>query len=214
MRWYGTPVFRRVAPMTKPRRVAFYVRVSTKDQTTENQRRELQEVAERAGWEVIQVFADEGISGAKGRAKRPGLDAMLKGLIRRQFDTVAVWSVDRLGRSTKDLIDILEAIQGAGAELYLHKQAIDTGTPGGKALFTMLGVFAEFERGIIQERVRAGMERARANGKQLGRARAPAATVERIKALRAEGMGIRKVAATVGCGVSLVQRIEAEKADC
>lgn len=199
--------------MTKPRRVAFYVRVSTKDQTTENQRRELQEVAERAGWEVVQVFADEGISGAKGRAKRPGLDAMLKGLIRRQFDTVAVWSVDRLGRSTKDLIDILEAIQGAGAELYLHKQAIDTGTPGGKALFTMLGVFAEFERGIIQERVRAGMERARANGKTLGRARAPTATVERIKALRAEGKGIRKVAKLVGCGVSLVQRIEAEKAD-
>ena len=196
--------------MSKPRRVAFYARVSTKDQTVENQLKELREVAERAGWEVVQVFSDEGISGAKSRAKRPGLDAMLKGLTRREFNTVAAWSVDRLGRSTKDLIDTLGAIQGVGAELYLHKQAIDTSTPGGKALFHMLGVFAEFERSIIQERVRAGMERARASGKRIGRAPASEETIARIKALRAEGMGIRKVAATLGCGVSLVQRVEAE----
>lgn len=199
--------------MPKPRRVAFYVRVSTKDQTTENQRRELQEVAERAGWNVVKVYCDEGISGAKGRDKRPGFDALMKAVTRREVDLVAAWSVDRLGRSLQNLVETLQALRAAGADLYLHKQALDTTTPSGRAMFGMLGVFAEFEREIIVERVKAGMETARAKGKQLGRARAPQATVERIKALRAEGMGIRKVAATVGCGVSLVQRIEAEKAD-
>jgi DNA invertase Pin-like site-specific DNA recombinase len=199
--------------MSKPRRVAFYVRVSTKDQTTENQRRELQEVAERAGWNVVEVYCDEGISGAKGRDKRPGFDALMKAVTRREVDLVAAWSVDRLGRSLQNLVETLQSLRAAGADLYLHKQALDTTTPSGRAMFGMLGVFAEFEREIIVERVKAGMETARAKGKQLGRARAPAATVERIKALRAEGMGIRKVAATLGCGVSLVQRIEAEKAD-
>lgn len=194
------------------RNVALYVRVSTKDQTTENQRRELAEVAERAGWSVVGVFCDEGISGAKGRDKRPGFDAMLKAVTRREVDMVAAWSVDRLGRSLQNLVETLGALRAAGADLYLHKQALDTTTPAGRAMFGMLGVFAEFEREIIVERVRAGMETARAQGKAVGRPKAAEATEARVRALRAEGVSIHKTARLAGCGVSLVQRLDREAA--
>jgi len=194
------------------KRVAIYVRVSTTDQTTENQRRELMEVAERAGWDVVGVFADEGVSGAKGRDKRPQFDAVLKLVTQRKVDMVAAWSVDRLGRSVQHLVETLGDLRAAGADLYLHKQALDTTTPAGRAMFQMLGVFAEFEREIIRERVVSGMATARAAGKPMGRPRAEAATVARVRELRAQGLGIRKVAREVGCGVSLVQRIEREAA--
>lgn len=197
----------------KTRRVALYVRVSTKEQDTENQRRELAEVAERAGWSVVGVYADEGVSGSKGRDKRPGFDAMLKAVTRREVDMVAAWSVDRLGRSLQHLVETLQELRSAGADLYLHKQALDTTTPAGRAMFGMLGVFAEFEREIIVERVRAGMATAKARGtrtgKPIGRPRADDETRERIRKLRAGGMGIGKVAREVGCGVSLIQRMEA-----
>ena len=194
------------------KRVAIYVRVSTADQTSENQRRELLEVAERAGWQVVGVFADEGVSGAKGRDKRPQFDAVLKLVTQRKVDMVAAWSVDRLGRSLQHLVDTLSELKAAGADLYLHKQALDTSTPSGRAMFGMLGVFAEFEREIIRERVNAGIATARAAGKQIGRPRAAEAKVARIRELRAEGWGILRVAREVGCGVSLVQRVEREAA--
>lgn len=195
--------------MPKPKNVAIYVRVSTKDQTTEHQRRELEEVAERAGWNVVGVFADEGVSGAKGRDKRPEFDRMLRAVTRREVNLVAAWSVDRLGRSLPHLVDTLQALRDAGADLYLHKQALDTTTASGRAMFGMLGVFAEFEREIIVERVRAGMETARRNGKAVGRPPRSQSTRERIAELRAGGMGIHRVAREVGCGVSLVQRVDA-----
>ena len=190
------------------RRVGIYLRVSTKDQTTENQLRELRQVADRAGWEVVQIFEDAGISGAKGRDKRPAYDALLKAVARRQIDLVAAWSVDRLGRSMQDLVSFLEDLRGHGTDLYLHQQALDTTTPSGRALFGMMAVFAEFERAMIQDRVNAGLARARAAGKRLGRPPADAATEGRVRNLRAEGMGIVKVAKTLGIGVSAVQRIE------
>jgi DNA invertase Pin-like site-specific DNA recombinase len=193
----------------KPRKVAVYVRVSTHDQTTENQRRELAEVAERAGWEVVAVYSDEGISGAKGRDKRPGFDALMKAVTRREVDMVAAWSVDRLGRSMQHLVETLSAIRAAGADLYLHKQALDTTTPSGRAMFGMLSVFAEFEREMIVERVRAGMATAKAKGKSVGRPKASEETLQRIRELRAQGIGMLKVAREVGCGVSLIQRMEA-----
>lgn len=195
----------------KPRKVALYVRVSTKDQATENQRRELVEVAERAGWNVVAVYSDEGISGAKGRDKRPGFDALLKAVTRREVDMVAAWSVDRLGRSLQNLVETLESLRAAGADLYLHKQALDTTTPAGRAMFGMLGVFAEFEREIIVERVRAGMATAKAKGKTVGRPKASEETLQRIRDLRAQGVGMLKVARKVGCGVSLIQRMEARE---
>ena len=116
----------------KPRCVAFYLRVSTMNgQTVENQRRELLAVAQRAGWQIVAEFADEGISGAKGRDRRPQFDAMLKAATRREFEMLAAWSVDRLGRSLQDLVAMLAELREAGVDLYLHQQALDTSTPAG-----------------------------------------------------------------------------------
>src|SRR5499433_51715 len=143
------------------KRAAVYLRVSTVEQTTANQERELRDIAARSGLEIVKVYKDHGISGAKGRDKRPGFDALCKDAVRREFDVVLAWSVDRLGRSLQDLICFLSEIHAAGVDLYLHVQGLDTTTPAGKALFQMLGVFAEFERSLIRERVMAGLARAR-----------------------------------------------------
>jgi DNA invertase Pin-like site-specific DNA recombinase len=140
------------------RRAVFYLRVSTIDQTTANQERELREIATRMGCEVVKVYKDHGISGAKGRNGRPAFDALCRDATRRQFDVIMAWSVDRLGRSLQDLV-FLSEIHALKIDLYLHQQGLDTTTPAGKAMFQMMGVFAEFERGMIQERVRAGRER-------------------------------------------------------
>jgi DNA invertase Pin-like site-specific DNA recombinase len=155
------------------KRAVLYLRVSTLDQTVANQERELRQVAERAGWEIVHVYRDHGISGAKGRDKRPAFDVLHKAAARREFDIVMAWSVDRLGRSLQDLVAFLSEIRAAGVDLFLHQQALDTTTPAGKALFQMMGVFAEFERSMIQERVRAGLRRAKEEGKRLGRPRPP-----------------------------------------
>src|SRR5258708_26482734 len=151
------------------KRVAVYLRVSTSKQDSENQLRELTAVADRAGWEIWKIYEDAGISGAKGRDKRPGLEAMMKAVNAKQFDLVATWSVDRLGRSLTDLLGILQELQEKGVDLFLHQQGLDTSTTAGKAMFQMFGVFAEFERGIIRQSVNAGLARARANGPELGR---------------------------------------------
>ena len=191
-------------------RVAIYARVSTTDQTAENQLLELRGVAERQGWEVTTEYVEHGISGAKGRDKRPQLDQMLRAVARREVDKVMAWSVDRLGRSLVDLLATLGEFHATGTDLYLHQQGIDTGTPAGKAMFSMMGVFAEFERAIIQERVRAGLQRAKAQGKQLGRRKVNPEIEQRIRELRAQGIGVCKTAKMVGCGVGTVQRVDRE----
>lgn len=192
-------------------RAALYARVSTDEQTTENQLIELRAAASRLGWTVVAEFVDAGISGAKGRKDRPQLDAMLKGVARKDFDIVASWAVDRLGRSLIDLVGLLQELHSTGVELYLHQQGINTTTPAGKAMFGMMGVFAEFERAMIQERVKSGMNRAKVNGTKTGRAigrpTADDATVARILALRAEGHGILKIAKLAGSSSSVVQRV-------
>ena len=190
-------------------RAAFYLRVSTDGQTTENQRRELEATASRAGWSIVAVFEDAGVSGSKGRDQRPAFDKLHRAITRREIDVVMAWSVDRLGRSLQDLIGFLGELRAVGCNLYLHQQGVDTTTPAGRALFQMLGVFAEFERAIIVERVRAGIARARAEGKHLGRPRIDGAVEQTIRAALAEGKGIRKVARECGVGVSVVQRIRA-----
>ena len=165
--------------MSQPKRAAIYVRVSTDGQTVENQKRELEAVATRHRWDVAGVFSDQGISGAK--EKRPALARLVQGIARKDFDVVAAWSVDRLGRSLQHLLGFLGELRAKGVDLYLHQQGIDTSTPAGKALFQMLGVFAEFERAMIVERVHAGLRRARAQGKRLGRPRVPAEVEQRIR---------------------------------
>jgi DNA invertase Pin-like site-specific DNA recombinase len=158
--------------MNNPKRVALYARVSTDGQTTENQRRELRAAIERNGWTIAVEYIDHGISGAKSRKDRPQFDALLRAVARKEFDVVAAWSVDRLGRSLQDLVEFLSDLQSKKIDLYLHQQALDTSTPSGKAMFGMLGVFAEFERSIIQERVKVGLARARSKGTTLGRPKA------------------------------------------
>jgi DNA invertase Pin-like site-specific DNA recombinase len=193
--------------MTK--RAAIYIRVSTDGQTTENQRRELLEIAARTGWTITEIYEDAGISGAKGRDKRPAFDRLLKDAARRKFDIVAAWSVDRLGRSLQDLISFLSDIHGYNIDLYLHQQGIDTTTPAGKAMFQMLGVFAEFERAMIRDRVNAGLARARKQGKVLGRPQTSAAVEAAIRDTLVSGTGILKTARLHKVGTSVVQRIKA-----
>lgn len=195
------------------RRVALYARVSTDRQSTTNQLDQLREAADRLGWQVVAEFVDRGISGAKGKKDRPQLAALLRGVARKDFDVVASWSVDRLGRSLIDLIELLQELHSTGVDLYLHQQGINTTTPAGKALFQMMGVFAEFEREMIRERVAAGLARAKAHGTRSGRAIGrPSVGVgveKQIQDLRAQGYGMLKVAKLVGCGVSVVQRVVA-----
>jgi len=190
-------------------RAAIYSRVSTDRQTTKNQERELRDVAERSGWEIVGTYRDEGISGAKVRNVRPGFDALCKDAARRRFDVVMAWSVDRLGRSLQDLVAFLAEIHGAKVDLYLQQQGIDTTKPAGRALFQMCGVFAEFERSMIRERVNAGLARAKAKGARLGRPRTPASKEREIVRLL-QTDGIRKAARKAGVGVGTVQRIARE----
>jgi DNA invertase Pin-like site-specific DNA recombinase len=164
---------------------------------------------------VVEFFEDAGISGAKGRDKRPGLDRLLKAVARRDVDMVAAWSVDRLGRSLIDLLDFLRELHAKGVDLFLHQQGLDTSTPSGRAMFQMLGVFAEFERSMIRERVMAGLSRAKADGIQLGRRRledSDADKVAAIMAARAKGTGIRRIARDLGVGVGTVLRVTGEGA--
>src|SRR5262249_21385071 len=191
------------------KRAVLYLRVSTTDQTTANQERELREVARRLGCEIMKVYKDHGISGAKGRDKRPEFDRLIRDANQRKFDMVMAWSVDRLGRSLQDLVGFLSELHALRIDLFLHQQGLDTTTPAGKAMFQMMGVFAEFERAMIQERVRAGLRRAVDEGKQLGRPRIDPALEKRIReALKAPGRteGVRKIAARFGISAKTVQR--------
>ena len=190
------------------KRAAIYARVSTDSQTVENQLQVLREVADRSGWTIVGTFTDEGISGAKGRDQRPGLDAMMKAVARREIDLVAAWSVDRLGRSLGDLVGLLSDLQGQSCDLFLHQQAIDTSTPSGRMLFGMLSVFAEFERSMIVARVKSGQDRARAKGVRFGRPPMPIYRLERVKKALRDGQSIRAAATLTGVSTASVQRIK------
>ena len=197
----------------KAKRVAIYARVSTDGQTADNQLAELRMVAARNAWTVVEEFVDHGISGAKGRDKRPAFDALCRAAIRKEVDVVMAWSVDRLGRSLQHLVAFLEEIHAKGVDLFLHQQGLDTTTPAGRAMFQMLGVFSEFERAIIRERVMAGLSRARSQGRIGGRPPLSDRTAEAVQAKREEGLSIRKIAKQLNIGVSSVQRIAKANAD-
>jgi len=193
------------------KRAAIYIRVSTDGQTVDNQRLELEQAAKNAGWEIVGIYDDNGVSGAKSREQREAFDRLCKDATRRKFDVVMSWSVDRLGRSLQDLVGFLSELHAVGVDLYLHQQGIDTTTPAGKAMFQMMGVFAEFERSMIQERVKAGLARVKKHGtksgKPIGRPKVTGTIESAVLSERTKGTGKRKIARQLGIGVSTVNRI-------
>ena len=199
------------------KRVAFYLRVSTQEQTTQNQRLELERWATARGYDVVDVYEDHGISGSKGRDKRPQFDRMLNDAARRKFDVLAAWSVDRLGRSLQHLVETLNELHSTGVELYLHQQALDTTTPSGRAMFGMLGVFSQFEREMIVERVRAGMKRAQnkgtRSGKAIGRPVARTRQVDDARTALLAGQSVRAAATKSKLSVGKVASIRRALSD-
>lgn len=190
------------------KRAGLYVRCSTDQQTVENQIRILTEVAERSGWTIVRVFEDQGISGAKSRDQRPGFDALLKAIHRREVDVCAAYAVDRLGRSLTDLVAFLNDIQAAHCDLYIHQQALDTSTPSGRMMFGLLAVFSEFERALIRSRVISGIERARAKGVVFGRPSLSPDRVARVEKALKDGLSIRAIAKATSTSTASVQRIK------
>lgn len=185
-----------------------YARVSTKNgQSIQRQIEELTNVAHKSGWDIKDILCDEGISGAKGRRERPAFDKALKLITQREADRLMVWSVDRLGRSLKDLVNTMEDINAAGADLYIHTQALDTSTPSGRAMFGMIGIFAELERELIRERVISGLEKAKRDGKRLGRKPVAPITQRQVIELRTQGLSQRKIAKKVGISAGKVCQI-------
>ena len=193
-------------------RAAIYLRASRDDQTTENQRLVLARVAEHRGWLIVQTYEDQGISGAKGRDQRPAFDAMLKDAVRRRFDVLMVWSIDRLGRSVLHVANALAELDAAGIRLYCDQQGIDSSTPMGRAMIQMASVFGEQERSILRSRVLAGLQRVRAQGGKLGRPKVSPKIENAIRAHLSVGNGLLKVAALVGVGSGTVQRVKREMA--
>jgi DNA invertase Pin-like site-specific DNA recombinase len=185
-------------------KAAIYSRVSTDTQTTDNQVRELMEVAKRHQWTVEAVYSDV-ISGATDR--RPELDKMMEAVHRKDVDIILAWDVSRLGRSLQHLISLLSEIHTKGINLFLHQSGIDTTTPSGKAMFGMLSVFSQFEREMIQERVKAGLARAVAQGKKLGRPAIPPVTAKKVRNLREEGLSFRKIGEKVGISHTAAKRL-------
>ncbi len=193
--------------MGRPKRVAFYLRVSTSGQTVENQRADLERVAEQRNWEIVGEYVDHGISGTRGRDKRPAFDRLWTDAARGKLDLIAAWSIDRVGRSLAHLVEFMDELRQQGVGIYLHQQQVDTSTAAGRAFLQMAAVFAEFERSIIVERINAGLARARKQGKQLGRPPVGGKVEARIHALRAQGWGKLRIARELGIGTSTVQRV-------
>ena len=190
------------------KRCGIYIRVSQDSQTTENQLLVLQEVAARCNWHVVAVFEDAGVSGAKSRDRRPGYDALLKAVSRREINMVAAFAVDRLGRSLTDLVAFLSDIQAHGCDLYLRAQAVDTSTPSGRMLFGLLSVFSEFERELVKSRINASLDRARARGVRLGRPPIAPIDLDPVRKRLGQGQSIRVIAKATGFSTATVQRVK------
>ena len=201
----------RIFTMTTKKVVA-YIRVSTDKQSVENQLNELTSVADRNGWELVHTYCDKGISGAFGRDKRPAFDELLKDANRKEFDGILVWSIDRIGRSLQDLISFLDDVQSKDIDLYIHQQGLDSSTPTGRLLFSLVGSFAEYERTLIKERVRAGMERAKKSGTKSGRAigrptNVNDGTKSAVIELHKSGMSMNKICKTLSIGSGTLYKL-------
>jgi len=195
------------------RKAVLYSRISTNEQTVENQLKVLREAAEKRGLEVVREISDEGISGAKGRDERKGFDELITGSIQKEWDIILVWDVSRLGRSLQHLVSFLNEIHSVNCDLYIHQSGIDTSTPSGKMMFQMLGVFSEFERGMIRERVIAGQQRAKAEGKHIGRpSNLNEGIVNAVRQLRENKVPIKRIAKDLHIGVGTVYKVLAQVA--
>jgi DNA invertase Pin-like site-specific DNA recombinase len=192
------------------KRAALYVRVSTDKQTVENQISALTKIAKARGWQVVETYSDAGISGAKGRKDRPGLDQMLRDAQRHRFDVVMAWAIDRLGRSLIDLLGTIQHLDECGVDLYLDQQQLDTTTPMGKLMFQVTGAFAEFERSLIKQRIHAGLKRAVSAGKTLGRPLNNPDALDQARAMLRKGIGINRVAKAAGVSNSTAARLKSE----
>ena len=189
------------------KKVAIYARVSTDKQTTQNQIDALREVAERCGYQT-QIFSEDGISGSKGREGRPALDQLMKSATQRKFDMVMCWSIDRLGRSLQNLVEILNELQAMKIDLFFLQQGMDTTTPSGRMIFSVFGAIGEFERNLIRERVIAGQKRAVANGVKIGRpSKMNDGMRSAIRLLRERGMGIKQIAKELKVGIGTVYSV-------
>ncbi len=190
------------------KKVAIYARVSTDKQTTQNQIDALREVAERSGYQITQIFSEDGISGSKGREGRPALDQLMKSATQRKFDMVMCWSIDRLGRSLQNLVEILNELQAMKIDLFFLQQGMDTSTPSGRMIFSVFGAIGEFERNLIRERVIAGQKRAVANGVKIGRpSKMNEGLRSAIQLLREKGMGIKQIARELKVGIGTVYSV-------
>jgi DNA invertase Pin-like site-specific DNA recombinase len=193
---------------TMTKRIAIYARVSTDKQTVDNQLIELRSLCERLGYTIVQEYRDSGISGAKSRSDRPALDALMKAATQRKFDMVMCWSIDRLGRSLQNLVEILNELQALKVDLFFQQQGMNTSTPSGRMIFSVFGAIGEFERNLIRERVLAGQQRAKANGVKIGRpSKMNDGMRSAVKLLREKGMGIKQIARELQIGVGTVYSV-------
>ena len=185
-------------------KVALYARVSTENQDPEVQLVALRAHASQRGWQVVEEFVDRGVSGAKER--RPALDRLLKAAWAGRFQVVLVWRFDRFARSVKHLVGALETFRSLHVGFVSLQEQLDTATPIGQAMFTIIGAMAQLERDIIRERVKAGLDRARACGIRLGRPRVPVAA-HQVVALREQGLSVGEMARRLRCSRSTVRRL-------
>ena len=188
-------------------RVAIYARVSTDEQNPELQLRELSDYAERRGFAIHREYIERASGDRRRRRRAPEFEALMADARRRRFDCVLVWKYDRFARTLGALIAALEEFRDLGIDFISHTQAIDTTTPMGRLFFHVIGSFAEFERDVIVERVKAGLANARAKGKKLGRPVKDPEAADRVAALRANGMSLRAIAAAEGMSASSVRKI-------
>jgi DNA invertase Pin-like site-specific DNA recombinase len=188
---------------TKENRVAIYGRVSTDGQSVDLQVNELREYATRRDWQVIEEYLDIGVSGAK--ESRPALNRLMADARQRKFDILVVWKIDRFGRSLKHLVNALAELESLGIAFVSLKDSLDLTTASGRLLFQLVAVMAEFERSLIQERVRAGIRNARNKGRRLGRPRLEVDS-GRIARLRANGASVREISVQLGISVGSVHR--------
>lgn len=199
------PSVAQLSPGSFPR-IALYARVSTSGghQDPEMQLRELREYAERRGWEIAEIYTDTGVSGSKD--SRPALNRLMADACQRRFDAVLVWKLDRFGRSLRHLVNSLAELEALGVAFVSLRDNLDLSTPSGRLTFQIIGAMAEFERALIQERVRAGLRNAQAKGRRLGRPRADVSETE-VAALRASGASWRTVAKELGIGLGTAHRL-------